>query len=146
MTAKIIVDSDFHLSKASTMDEATSSIAEWVKLIGATGVGGLLIAFFTRFAFRKMIEEGAAAQRAGGEGDIIEQLRKEVDRMGTINETLSGKVAELQDQIIKLRGENAELKSEIQALNLQIRTMGNRQEICGNCINLEKEKANERRA
>ncbi len=107
------------------MDGDASSVAEWVKLIGATGVGGLVIAFFTRFAFRKMIEEGAAAQRAGGESDIIEQLRAEVDRMGRINDTLSGKVAELQEQIIKLRSENAELKAEIQALNIQIKSLKN---------------------
>jgi len=108
-----------------TMDEITTpaAIGEWVKLIGATGVGGLVMAFFAKFAFRKMIEEGAAGQRAAGETDIIEQLRTEVDRMGKINDTLSGKVAELQEQIIKLRSENAELKSEIQALNFQIKTM-----------------------
>lgn len=107
------------------MDEITtpSAIGEWVKLIGATGVGGLVMAFFAKFAFRKMIEEGTAGQRAAGETDIIEQLRTEVDRMGKINDTLSGKVAELQEQIIKLRSENAELKSEIQALNFQIKTM-----------------------
>ncbi len=107
------------------MDESTSvsAAAEWMKLIGATGIGGLVMAFFAKFAFRKMIEEGTATQRAGGETDIIEQLRAEVDRMGKINDTLSGKVAELQEQIIKLRTENAELKAEIQALNLQIKSM-----------------------
>ncbi len=108
----------------NSMDEsAAGSIAEWVKLIGATGIGGLVMAFFAKFAFRKMIEEGTATQRAGGETDIIEQLRAEVDRMGKINDTLSGKVAELQEQIIKLRSENAELKAEIQALNYQIKSL-----------------------
>ena len=112
-------------SEEHTMDEVTASgsVAEWVKVVGATGIGGLLVAFFAKFTFRKMIEEGTAAQRASGETDIIEQLRAEVDRMGKINETLSGKVAELQEQIIKLRTENAELKAEIQALNLQIKSM-----------------------
>lgn len=105
------------------MDETASSIADWVKLVGATGIGGLIMAFFARFTIRKLIEEGTASQRASGETDIIEQLRTEVDRMGKINDTLSGKVAELQEQIIKLRSENAELKSEIQALNYQIKSM-----------------------
>jgi TolA-binding protein len=105
------------------MEDSTSNLAEWVRLIGATGLGSLVMAFFARFAFRKMVEEGAAAQRAGGEVDIIEQLRAEVDRLGRINETLSGKLEELQEQIIKLRGENAELKAEIQALNYQIKSM-----------------------
>ena len=110
----------------NSMDEsAAGSIAEWVKLIGATGIGGLIMAFFAKFAFRKMVEEGTATQRAGGESDIIDQLRTEVDRMGKINDTLSGKVAELQEQIIKLRSENTELKAEIQALHLQIRSMRN---------------------
>ncbi|PUE21848.1 hypothetical protein B9Z43_01315 [Limnohabitans sp. MMS-10A-192] len=109
--------------KKSMDESAAGSIAEWVKLIGATGIGGLVMAFFAKFAFRKMIEEGTAAQRAGGETDIIEQLRAEVDRMGRINDTLSGKVAELQEQIIKLRSENAELKAEIQALNYQIKSL-----------------------
>lgn len=108
----------------NSMDEsAAGSIAEWVKLIGATGIGGLIMAFFAKFAFRKMVEEGTATQRAGGESDIIDQLRTEVDRMGKINDTLSGKVAELQEQIIKLRSENAELKAEIQALNYQIKSL-----------------------
>lgn len=109
--------------KKSMDESAAGSIAEWVKLIGATGIGGLVMAFFAKFAFRKMIEEGTATQRAGGETDIIEQLRNEVDRMGRINDTLSGKVAELQEQIIKLRSENAELKAEIQALNYQIKSL-----------------------
>jgi cell division protein FtsB len=34
-------------------------------------------------------------------------------------------VAELQDQIIKLRTENAELRAEIQALNIQIKSLKN---------------------
>lgn len=105
------------------MDEPATSIAEWVKLVGATGVGSLVMAFFARFALRKMVEEGAASQRAAGETDIIEQLRKEIDRMGLINETLAKKVNELQEQIMNLRGENAELKSEVQALNIQIKSM-----------------------
>lgn len=109
--------------KKSMDESAAGSIAEWMKLIGATGIGGLVMAFFAKFAFRKMVEEGTATQRAGGETDIIDQLRTEVDRMGKINDTLSGKVAELQEQIIKLRSENAELKAEIQALNLQIKSM-----------------------
>ena len=104
------------------MDEPTN-IAEWMKLIGATGVGGLLMTLFAKITFRKMAEENVGSQRANGEMDIIEQLRAEVDRMGKINDTLSGKVAELQEQIIKLRSENAELKSEIQALNYQIKSM-----------------------
>lgn len=111
------------------MDDMTNQVAsqaaDWVKLVGATGVGGLIMALFAKFTFRKYAEEDAAQQRAGGEGDIIEQLRKEVDRLASINETLSGKVAELQEQIIKLRSENAELKAEIQALNHQIRSMNN---------------------
>lgn len=109
--------------KKSMDESAAGSIAEWIKLIGATGIGGLIMAFFAKFAFRKMVEEGTATQRAGGETDIIDQLRTEVDRMGKINDTLSGKVAELQEQIIKLRSENAELKAEIQALNYQIKSL-----------------------
>ncbi|MBF9235568.1 hypothetical protein [Microvirga alba] len=105
------------------MDETTNSIAEWVKLVSATGIGGLIMAFFARFTFRKFAEENAASQRAGGESDIIEQLRKEVDRLAGINETLSRKVQELQDQLIQLRSENAELKAEIQQLNFQIKSM-----------------------
>jgi peptidoglycan hydrolase CwlO-like protein len=109
--------------KKSMDESAAGSVAEWMRLIGATGIGGLIMAFFAKFAFRKMVEEGTATQRAGGETDIIDQLRTEVDRMGKINDTLSGKVAELQEQIIKLRSENAELKAEIQALNYQIKSL-----------------------
>lgn len=107
------------------MDETQniSSVTEWVKLVGATGIGGLIMAFFARFTFRKFAEETTAAQRAAGETDIIEQLRKEVDRLAGINEALNRKVAELQEQLIQLRSENAELRSEIQALNIQIKSM-----------------------
>lgn len=103
------------------MDETTNQIAEWVKVGGATGVGGLIVAFFTKFTFRKFAEEDTAMHRAEGETNIIEQLRREVDRLANVNESLSNKLAELQEQIINLRAENAELKSEIQALNIQIK-------------------------
>lgn len=103
------------------MDETTGQIVEWAKLGGATGIGGLLVAFFTKFTFRKFAEEETATNRAEGETDIIEQLRREVDRLANVNESLSTKLAELQEQIINLRAENAELKAEIMALNIQIK-------------------------
>lgn len=109
------------------MDETTTTgvIAEWVKLGGATGIGGLIAALFAKFAFRKFTEEETATNRAEGETDIIEQLRREVDRLAAMNEQLSEKLAEFQKQIIDLRLENAELKSEIQALNLQLKRLNN---------------------
>lgn len=98
------------------MDETPTSIGEWIKLVGATGIGGLIMALFARFAFRKIAEESTASQRAAGESDIIEQMRKEVDRLATLNERLSTKVGELQDQVFLLRNENAQLRQEIQTI------------------------------
>lgn len=97
-------------------------------MIGATSIGGLILAFFTKFTFRKFAEEETAAQRAGGETDIIEVLRREVDRLAALNETLSVRVSELHEQLIQLRFENAELKAEIQALNIEIRGLRNASE------------------
>jgi FtsZ-binding cell division protein ZapB len=108
-----------------TTTTTTNAIAEWVKLGGVTGVGGLVAALFTKFAFRKFAEEETASQGAKGESDIIELLRSEVDRLAGMNEQLSKKLAELQTQIINLRSENAELKGEIQALNLQLKRFPN---------------------
>lgn len=105
------------------MDEVagnTGSIAEWVKLIGATGVGGIIMALFARFAFRKFIEEGTGIERSAGETDIIARLREEVDRLASLNDALQTKVTELQAEIIALRAENAELKAEIKLLNLKM--------------------------
>lgn len=98
------------------MDESPTSIGEWIKLAGATGIGGLTMALFARFAFRKITEESTAAQRSAGESDIIEQMRREVDRLATLNDRLSNKVGELQDQVFALRNENAQLRQEINIL------------------------------
>lgn len=108
------------------MDEnTTTAISEWLKVGGATGVGGLIALVFTKFAIRKFVEEGTASQRAEGETDIIDQLRTEVDRLAAMNNQLSNRLAELQTQIINLRSENAELKSEIQTLQLQLKRFTN---------------------
>lgn len=110
------------------MDEpvtTTGAIAEWVKLGGATGVGGLIVALFAKMAFRKFAEEETATNRTEGETDIIEQLRREVDRLAAMNEQLSTRLADLQSEIIKLRSENADLRAEIQALNLQLKRFDN---------------------
>ncbi len=102
------------------MDAPTDTIAEWLKLAGATGIGGLIMVFFAKFAFRKMVEEGTATERASGETDIITLLRQEVDRLAGLNDSLQAKVSELQTEIIALRAENAELKAEVQLLNRQM--------------------------
>ncbi len=102
------------------MDAPTETIAEWLKLASATGIGGLIMVFFAKFAFRKMVEEGTATERASGETDIITLLRQEVDRLAGLNDSLQAKVAELQTEIIALRAENAELKAEVQLLNRQM--------------------------
>lgn len=105
------------------MDEVagnTGSIAEWVKLIGATGVGGMIMLVFSRFAFRKFVEEGTGIERSAGETDIIARLREEVDRLASLNDALQSKVAELQTEIIALRAENAELKAEVQAMTRKL--------------------------
>lgn len=100
-----------------------SNILEYIKLSGATGVGALIVGLFTKFTFRKFAEEETATNSAEGKTDIIELLRQEVDRLAAVNESLSTKLAELQNQIITLRMENAELKAEIQQLNLQIKSL-----------------------
>lgn len=119
------------------MDDPTavSNLTEWSKLAAGGGLGGLVLALFARFAFRKMAEEDTASQRAGGETDIIQQLRSEVDRMAVTNERLSGKVSELQDQLMAMRSENAELKSQVQELHLQIKSMFDQQQRCATCPN-----------
>lgn len=93
------------------------------QLVAGGSISALMLAFFARFTWRKFAEEGAAAKRAGGETDIIEQLRREVDRLANLNERLSNRIGELQQEIVELRTENIELKSDLKSLRLQLRTM-----------------------
>lgn len=97
------------------------SLAEAGKFVGATTVGGGVVAFFARFMVRKMTEESAVAQRAIGEAEIINQLRSEIERMSAVNTAQLVQINEMQQANIKLRGENAELKVEISALKAQAR-------------------------
>lgn len=104
------------------MDETSvSSLAEVAKLLGVTGLSGMVMAFFVRFALRKMVEESTVTQRAIGEAEIIGQLRAEIDRMSTTNGSLTNQLNEMQQQLLSLRGENAELKVQLHALNAQLR-------------------------
>lgn len=103
--------------------EEPNQLIEIAKVGGATGIGGLIAALFVKFTFRKFTEEDAAQQRASGETDIIEQLRKEVDRLASLNETLSRKLGEQQTQIIALSTENTQLKTAIDALSQQINAL-----------------------
>ena len=103
--------------------EEPNSIIDLAKIGGATGIGGLIAALFIKFTFRKYTEEDAAQQRAGGETDIIEQLRKEVDRLANLNEILSRKLGEQQSQIIALSTENTQLKTAIDTLSQQINAL-----------------------
>ncbi len=97
-----------------------ATFSELVKVIGAAGIGTILFAVFVRFSLRKFSEEGATAA-------IIDQLRKEVDRLADINEKLSHRVIDLQQQVINLRRENAELTDRISRLSAQIAEMRGQQ-------------------
>lgn len=102
-------------------ETSVSSLAEVAKLLGVTGLSGMVMAFFVRFALRKMVEESTVTQRAIGEAEIIGQLRAEIDRMSSTNGSLTNKLNEMQQQLLSLRGENTELKVQLHALNAQLR-------------------------
>lgn len=104
------------------MDETSvNGLAEVAKLLGVTGLSGMVMAFFVRFALRKMVEESTVTQRAIGEAEIIGQLRAEIDRMSTANGGLTKQLNDMQQQVLALRGENAELKVQLHAMNAQLR-------------------------
>lgn len=94
------------------MNDMMSSVSDWIKMAGATGIGGMMMALFIRFMFKKMTEESAAIQRAGGEIDIIVQLRNEVDRMAALNETLANRSVELQEEIFDIQKEHLDISLE----------------------------------
>lgn len=93
------------------MDEAL--IGEVLKYVGATGIGGVAMAFVLRFAWRKLVEEGAAAQRAVWETEFIATLRAEIERLARLNRELYEQAAELHTRVIRLMADNARLEAQI---------------------------------
>lgn len=96
------------------MDETL--IAEALKYLGATGAGGVAAAFFLRWAWRKLAEEGAAAQRAVWETEFIQTLRAEIERQASVNRALYEQAGALHARVIELMTENTQLKTELAAL------------------------------
>lgn len=88
-----------------------SFINEVLKYLGATGAGGVAAAFFLRWAWRKLAEEGAAAQRAVWETEFIQMLRAEIERQAAVNRALYEQAAGLQQRVIELMTENTHLKA-----------------------------------
>ena len=74
-----------------------SLLAELLKYVGATGAGGVITAFVVRFVYRKLVEEGAAAQRAAWEVEFIALLRAEIERLATVNRDLYAQAAEYRE-------------------------------------------------
>lgn len=105
-TAREIIPFVWHV-----MDEAL--IGEVLKYAGATGIGGVAMAFVLRFAWRKLVEEGAAAQRAVWETEFIAMLRAEIERLARLNRELYEQAAELHTRVIRLTAENARLEAQI---------------------------------
>ena len=72
-----------------------SLLAELLKYVGATGAGGVITAFVVRFVYRKLVEEGAAAQRAAWEVEFIALLRAEIQLI-TENTEMKQKLAQIE--------------------------------------------------
>lgn len=102
------------------MDEAF--FLELLKYLGLSGAGGVTGAFLLRFAWRKLFEEGAAAQRAVWQAEFIEQLRAEIERLNAVNRQLYDQAADLHGRVIALMTENTELKTELSMLKARTRT------------------------
>ena len=90
-----------------------SLLAELLKYVGATGAGGVITAFVVRFVYRKLVEEGAAAQRAAWEVEFIALLRAEIERLATVNRDLYAQAAEMHRRTIQLITENTEMKQKL---------------------------------
>lgn len=91
-------------------------IAELLKYVGATGVGGVIMAFLLRFAWRKLVEEGAAAQRAVWETEFIGSLRAEIERLASVNRALYDQAAEMHTRMIALMAENTRMRADLAAM------------------------------
>lgn len=94
-------------------------ILEVLKYLGATGTGGVVAAFVLRFAWRKLFEESAAAQRTVWEGEFVAMLRAEIERQAAVNAVLYRQAGEMHLRIVELMGENLKLKTELAALDAQ---------------------------
>lgn len=92
------------------MDEAL--ISEVLKYIGATGAGGVIMAFLIRLTWRKLIEESAAGQRAAWEAEFIGLLRTEIERQAQVNRSLYDQAATMHGRMIELMTENMQLKTQ----------------------------------
>lgn len=99
-----------HQSSYAGMDD--SFIDGALKYVGATGAAGAAAAFFLRWAWRKLAEEGAAAQRAVWETEFIQMLRAEIERQAAVNRALYEQAASLHQRVIELMTENTRLKAE----------------------------------
>lgn len=92
------------------MDEAL--ISEVLKYVGATGAGGVIMAFLLRLAWRKLAEESLAGQRAAWEAEFIASLRAEIERQSVVNRALYEQAAVMHARMIELMSENMQLKAQ----------------------------------
>lgn len=90
-----------------------AGLEEWMKLAGATGIGTMLLAVFSRMIFGKLVEQGAS-------NAIIANLREELERLSAMNKTLSDGFARLQSELLEFQQKNAELAAEVHRLKVNI--------------------------
>lgn len=95
----------------------------WMKVAAGGSLFALSLVFMLRLFIRKMMEEKVGVARAEGELNIIDNLRKEVGRLASINESLSARLAELHTEVENLRSENTDLKVELQSLTAEVRRL-----------------------
>ena len=91
-------------------------LTEIMKYVGGATGGGMLTAFVVRLAYRKLLEEGAAAQRTVWETEFIGMLRAEVERLAGVNRDLYAQAAEMHRRMIQLITENTEMREKLARL------------------------------
>lgn len=91
---------------------------------GGLTVIGLGAIMLLRIFWRKMTEETLTSERLKGETDIIGHLRREVARLAHINDALSVRLTEFQQEVNNLRTENADLRAEVATLTAEVKRFG----------------------
>jgi FtsZ-binding cell division protein ZapB len=69
-----------------------------------------------------------------GADEVVKLLREEVGRLAVMNKSLSQEIRDFQAEMVALRNENADLRTEIHTLNNHIKTLQESQESkCDKC-------------
>lgn len=86
------------------------ALLDFAKLLGGSGFSAMAGGLVFYFLKRKIVEESTATARAQAEGEIIQNLRAEIDRLNEINAKLMQKNYEMAEMVNSIKLEAIDLK------------------------------------